>query len=240
MLFYNGKPQKIFNVSIKKKNYVTEEDLEDVAFQSRNNYFYFFNFFSRIQCANFNGIPGASFFYMLNLNENIQAYFNNIRQLLTGVSYNPDNDLTTIDNNILVHNVDCDDIASRYMASNTINTNKINCNKIANVTLNSQQINCDSLNCNYLEYKNDISVYIYLNTIVFPLNKTISKTNLNFNDVITSIKVTIKPNYKIELWNSTQLVYSLDNNTNDIMYYQSVDTLSFTNIKIYYKHIILI
>ena len=241
MQFYNGKPQKIFNINVKKKGYVTYNDIEDCAFQNENNYFYMYNFFSNMQVSRINGLSGSVFNYFFGLNENVQDYMNDTRETLTGYTYNPLIDTTIIDNNFQTLNVECVDLASEHMASNTININKINCDKISNTTLKSNQINCNTLKCKYLEYENNIAMYLYFNNITIPINKTIERDELNFTDNVTNIKITLLPNYSVELLDNNNFVlFELRNDTDKIKYYQNVTVNAFTKIKIYLRNILIV
>lgn len=239
MEFYNGKPRKIFNINLKKKQLITYEDIENMADTMTNNYFYYYNFFSNIQVSQINGLPGSVFNYFTGLNENVQDNFNNTREILTGITYDPTLDITTIDNNLTTNDIICDDIASDNMSSNTINITKINSNQISNIKLKSNEIYCNSLKSKILEFDNDIGVYLYLNNIMFPINKSLTKSQLNY-DNITTIKVTIKPHYRIDFYNNNMLLVSITNNTDNIKYYQDVTDASFTKIRLYLRNILLL
>jgi len=237
--FYNGKPQKIFNPTQKSKNYVTFGDIEDVAYQTQNNYFYLFNFFANIQVARINGITGVVFQYFYGLSENIQTFINNTRTLLTNYTYNPEKNLTTIYNDFRTLDVTCNNVASTNLASNTININKVNCNKITNNMLISKQINCNTMKCNYLEFKNDTGLFLYLNAVTFPINKSLNKSELNFTDSINSVKITLKPNYSVQFFKNGAIQSQINNSSDNIMYYQNVTNLDFTEVKLFYRNILL-
>lgn len=236
--FWNGKPQRIYNIDQTKKQYVRFEDIENVAWTDRNNYFYYFNFFNNIRVKTINDISGTIFVYFTGLSENIQDFINLIKLKLT--NYNYSNGKTTISNNFQTLDIECGSIQSSNIASNNINIKKLNVDKISSISLKSNIINCNSLLCNNLEYKNNIGIYLYLNNICIPLNKSINKTDLNFNNIITNIKLTIQPNYLIEFYNNGLITFTNENISNNINYFIDVDNLEFTNIKIYFKNIILI
>jgi hypothetical protein len=97
------------------------------------------------------------------------------------------------------------------------------------------------LKCKYLEFNNDIGVYLYLNNITIPINKTIERDELNFTDNVTNIKITLLPNYSVELLdNNNYVLFELRNDTDKIKYYQNVTTNAFTKIKIYLRNILIV
>lgn len=237
--FYNGKPQKIYNVNYSKLQYVTVGDLENYARTDSNNYFYYFNFFNSIRVKTINDISGDIFTYFSNLSENIQAFINSTKLTLTNVSY--ENNTTTINNNLTTLAITCTDIENQYTASTNINVSKLNTDKITAISIKSNQINCNSLKCKTLEFENDIGVYLYLNNLTIPLNKTLGVSDLNFSDAINTVKVSIKPNYTISFYNNNYLLSTYSNTTKSIRYFIPVNRFQgFTTIKIYFKNIILL
>lgn len=245
--FWNGRPQKIYNVDQSKKQYATLEDLENYARVDTNNYFYYFNFFNSIRVKTINDISGNVFDFFVNLTENVQEFFNSMRLRLTNYTYDADlmkttilNDFKTLDiecGEIYSSNINCSDVQSNSLSSNTINLTKLNSDKIVSIGLKSNKIFCNSMNCDFLEFKNDVGLYLYLNNIMIPITKSISKADLNFSDTIETIKITIKPNYTVELFNNSSLTFTYTNNTNNIQYFISVNNLIFSNLKLYKRNI---
>lgn len=236
--FYNGKQGKIFNVDQTKKQYVTFGDLENYARTDEQNYFYFFNFFSNIRVAKINNIAGYIIEFLAGLSENIQDFISATRLTLTNISYNDNK--TIINNDLQTLNIECNNIVNNTIAVSTLNTTKINSNIITNVELKSQRIYCNTIKCNNLEYSYNYGLFLYLNNIFIPVNKSISKSTLNFNTTITDVKVTLKPDYQMEFWNNNKLVKAITNTTNETMYFINYAELEFSNIKLYYKFILLI
>lgn len=235
---YNGKPQKIYNTDQNKTKYVTFADIATLADTEKNNYFYFFNFFANIRVKTINSVSGEIFNYFTNLNENVQAFFNGIRLKLTNYNYDANLNKTSILNNFQTLDVECGNIQTTFLSSNTINITKINTERISSINVKSNSIFCNSLNCDYLEFKNDIGLYLYLNNIYIPINKSTLFTDLNFSDTITSIKITIKPNYTVEFYDNTGLItFRYANETNNIKYFISVNLLFFSNLKLYNRNI---
>jgi len=235
--FYNGRQAKIFNIDQTKKQYVKFEDIEDVAWQSKNNYFYYYNFFNILQVKTINGISGSVFAFLTGLTENIQDFFNAIKFKLTNFSYS--NGKTSILNNFETLNIESEDVKSNFISSNNINVLKINSDKITSISLKTNEINCNSIKCNNFEYKYNVGIYLYLNNICIPVNKSITKTDLNFNQTITNIQITILPNYMIEFYNNGLIIFTYINNDENIKYFLSVNNNEFTNIKIYYNYILI-
>lgn len=236
--FYNGKPQKIFNINQSNNKYVTFGDIEDVAYQSKSNYFYFYNFFANIQVAKINGIAGNILYFLENLGQNIQDFINQTIYTLTNISYS--NNTTSILNNLETFDIESVNIKSNSISSNTININKINTSKIVSTAGIVDVLNCNTLKCNNLEFNNDIGLYLYLNNILIPLNKSILLNEINFNQTISQIQITIKPKYTIEFYNNSLLTFKMDNETKYIKHFIDVSNIEFTNIKIYFKNLLLV
>jgi hypothetical protein len=146
---------------------------------------------------------------------------------------------TTINNNLKTLDIESNLIQSSNISSNTININKINTDKIYSNHLKTGKLYCFSLNSDFIEYKNDVGIHLYINNLHFPIMRSQNNFSLIYSEPITNLKLTIKPNYTLELYNSQGLLYQYTNTTDDFKYYLNIDKYNFTYLKIYLNYILL-
>lgn len=166
---------------------------------------------------------------------------NNNLSILSGNCYNItyQNGKTTINNNLKTLDIESNLIQSSNISSNTININKINTDKIFTNYLKTDKIYCYSLKSDFIEYKNDVGIHLYINNIHFPIMRSQNNFSLIYSEPVTNLKLTIKPNYTLKLYNSNDIIYHYTNNTDDFQYYLNIDKYNFTHLKIYLNNILL-
>jgi hypothetical protein len=146
---------------------------------------------------------------------------------------------TTINNNLKTLDIESNLIQSSNISSNTININKINTDKIYSNHLKTGKLYCFSLNSDFIEYKNDVGIHLYINNLHFPIMRSQNNFSSIYSEPITNLKLTIKPNYTLELYNSQERLYQYTNTTDDFKYYLNIDKYNFTYLKIYLNYILL-
>lgn len=234
--YYNGKIQKIYNRNSSKTGYVQFSDIENVAKTDETNFFFYNNFFSYISVNNINGIAKSTFNFFEGLTENIQESISILRGIVTGITYN--NGITTINNNLKTLDIESNLIQSNLFSSNTININKVNTDKIYTNILYSDNGYFNNIQCDNLICKDMIGIDLYINSKHYPLNKSILIYSI-YTDNITDIKYTIKPKYRIKLYNNLTILYDYTNDSQDIKYYINITELNITHIKIYLNNFLL-
>lgn len=202
------------------------------------------------------------------IDSNIQANLNSINTLNTNVSQNT-SDIQNIENNIVknltydsINNVSdfndylqCND---SFSVNNNVNcgnicnvSNQINTNQVNTIKLKTNDFNClNSITTKNLKINNipinDTGIYLYAynrnnNYISIPLQNSMLSSSLNLSIINLNAEIIIKPNYRIDLIDSTfNVVSSFSNTTNTTIYFQSVQTSSFLyKINIYYNNILI-
>ena len=98
------------------------------------------------------------------------------------------------------------------------------------------------MTCNNIPRITDVGCYLFINSMYFPITKSVIFSNLNFSDTITSITMHLKNGYMIILSDNSNLpLYTLSNNTQGFIYYQTVNIsyATLVNINLYFNNILL-
>jgi hypothetical protein len=108
--------------------------------------------------------------------------------------------------------------SSNISASSTLNARKLNCDSIFTNQVKSKLIKTNTILCDQIRSKNEIGVWLKINSETFPLLKDKVLTQLT-NESITSIRVSLKPNYRVTFFDSQRNVVQQElNQTDDILY----------------------
>jgi len=224
----NGNAKPIFNPKDYNSGYgyATLADLLDYANLYRVNIFYSVNYFTNgLQFqGQINNVSESVFNYLSNVSSDIQNQFNNIYLKLTNYIYHSDTDTQTI-----LTNLDCPNIAVNDLESNNI----INYSITSNI-IKTNNLFVDSLKCNNFQSNSIVNIYFLNNNALFPVLKSGLMSKFTGFDNTKPLYVTIAPNYKIIFYNSLKVPQVvITNNTNDFIYYQSVNITNINNFVIF-------
>lgn len=235
-------------------NYATQYDLTKYANLYRTNFFFSDNFFQSLNSTVLNGVEFSVFQYLTNIKQDVQDGLNQIYNIL----YDKTTRTTLIYNDVITKSLGSLIFSSNNASiSNTlnvfqVNSSLINSSKISSITLDSNKIKC-----NYLEFRNDIGLYLYVPIIIpnfgssttvsltlFPIIKSQLVSNLfSTSPGLTSIYYImyhIKPNYRIDIISQDLLViYTFSNTTNDIIYNKNITIQNIYKINLYLNNILL-
>jgi hypothetical protein len=145
-------------------------------------------------------------------------YLPNIISDIRNISFDEINDSTIINGNLwfetssintnlnIGSSLNVDRILSQEMLSNTIQVNELNCR---NLKLNNRMLN-------------EIIVFLYINSISLPLQKSNLINNFNITPINT-MYFTIKNGYRIDIVDvNNNILFSFVNASEDFIYYQQI------------------
>jgi len=163
--------------------YVTFADLQDYANLYNANIFQSINYFNGgISFTNYiNNVSESTFNFLSNVTSDIQTQFNNILTILTNYNYYSDTNTQTISTNL-----NCPNISTNDIESNTIKNNYLLSSNINTIILNSKNITCENI------YSQNIPmVYLFNQNVNFPLIKSGLLSKLTGFDKTKSSYITI-------------------------------------------------
>jgi hypothetical protein len=205
-----------FNVNTwnKTKGFVTLENLKNYANLYSTNIFTSLNVFSAILTSSINGIPDTVLAHLEGVTSNIAESFNTIFQVITNVKYFQSNSTTYVE-----HNLYADDLATKNsINSSSLNVASINSSKIRTFDFNTKTMKAKEIVADNMIINNDVGVYLFVDIFFMPVMKT--QSNLPAYDENTSIHIHLKPRYSVICKDvDGKLLLSLDNNTNDFLYF---------------------
>lgn len=255
---YGGKLSPEFNTNDfqTNKGFVTFADLLSYANLYSVNVFYALNLFSAITVESINNISKTTIDYLKNVTSDIQEQFNNIvNNILYGYSYDSVRQLTSITNDTYLNSMSTPNniaVAGNASISGILNISLINSMKCFCQNLVTNKLSTKSLTINNVPI-NDLGVYLYCSVqiegfgqyntsmLTIPIYKSITCDDLNImpSENFTCF-VTIKPNYSISFVDANNNVLNtLTNNTNNVLYFQPITLGTFTRVKIYYNYILI-
>jgi hypothetical protein len=229
----NGNISQVFNLNnfYKSNDYASKSDLLSYANLYTANFFQYLNTFtSGLNFAgSINGISDLVFSYI--------QYLPNIISDIRNISYDEINDSTNITGNT-------------YFETSSINTNlnignQLNVTNILTQEMLSNTIQVNELNCRNLKLNNrvfnEIIVFLYINSISLPLQKSNLINNFNITPINT-MYFTVKNGYRIDIVDvNNNILFSYTNTSEDFIYYQQIPYNSNMNrINIYnYLNVII-
>ena len=210
----NGNISQVFNLNnfYKSNDYASKSDLLSYANLYTANFFQYLNTFTN--GLNFygsiNNISSEIFSYI--------AYIPNIISDIRNISYDEINDSTNI-------------TGSSWFETSSINTNlnignQLNVTNILTQEVLSNTIQVNELNCRNLKLNNhvfnEIIVFLYINSISLPLQKSNLINNFNISSINT-MYFTIKNNYRFDIVDiNNNILFSYTNTSDDFIYYQQI------------------
>lgn len=197
--------------------YATLADLLNYANLYSSNIFNSLNIFqSGLEFNGFiNNVSSDTFDYLKNVSSDIQTQFNNLTILLTNYIYYSDTNTSGVNSSFTSPNFISNDIET-----NNLKTNNIQCNDILTNNLNvNSNINCKNI------YALNIPLCWFSNqNTLYPVIKSglLSKfTGINLN---SGFYITLSPGYQIIFYDYLNIPqFTLINNTDDYIYYYSVN-----------------
>ena len=190
-----------------------------------------------LKCDRINGIENWNY---LSVTEPIQSALTSIRNSISSILLSITNtnldlesvrtSLTNLANSLssysfqnnsvkISSDIELKDVSSSNIsASSTLNARKLNCDSIFTNQVKSKLIKTNTILCDQIRSKNEIGVWLKINSETFPLLKDKVLTQLT-NESITSIRVSLKPNYRVTFFDSQRNVVQQElNQTDDILY----------------------
>lgn len=256
---YGGELNPIYNNSDfqSKSGYVTFADLLYYANLYSVNVFYSLNQFFAITVTSINDISDVTLSYLKNVTSDIQDQFDNIiNNILYNYSYDPTNQLTSIQNNTYLKTISTNNnvaIAGKVGITDTLNTSTIN-----NIKIKSQKIDSENMTCKSLLINNcpidDTGIYLYLSIVIEPFggytssmltipifkSVLISQLRLDTNENFVGYLI-IKPLYRIDILDiNKNVLFSFTNNTDEIIYFQPMNIVGeIYKINLFYNSILI-
>ena len=186
--------------------------------------------------------------YIDNDGISLLTQFRDLQKTATNISYDGTN--TTIKNNIITKSINilndcCIDGSTSIGISLAVNNNIATNNLLTNnITTNNLIVSKNVLIGGSLHHKNQLGVYLIINNIQYPLitshDQTLLYGSLNLGNLqFTNVSFMILPSFRVDIYNLTHLISSLDNSQGDNILYQNVDIINIGKIILFCNNVFI-
>jgi hypothetical protein len=202
-------------------NPVSNGDLRNYANLFQTNLFTKSNYFVDIFVSSINALSSDTINYLVNITEPVQDALTYLRFVTTNISYDPDNQITKVEQSLYADRVTSSTLNCEKMATISVQSQAVTANKIICRTIQAKEIVCDTIK---VRDGYTIGAFIYLNNCrTVPILKSGTVTTaMKWLRGIDSMdcEITLLPFYKLTFLDQVgNLLYVVDNsNSDDVLY----------------------